>query len=79
MSQQRRAFWRIGGRYVPETLTRALDELAAEYDKPESIRPFRPSSTTCLHHYVGRPSPLYHPAAERGVRRAQIYLKRGKI
>ncbi len=34
-------FGEFGGRYVPETLIRALDELAAEYDKARSDAAFQ--------------------------------------
>lgn len=67
----------FGGRYVPETLTRALDQLAAEYEKALADRQFQAELENLLRHYVGRPSPLYH--AERLSRHcggAQIYLKR---
>ena len=70
-------FGPYGGRYVPETLTRALDELAVEYDKAVADDAFRAELAELYRHYVGRPSPLYH--AERLSRRcggAQIYLKR---
>jgi len=70
-------FGPYGGRYVPETLTRALDELAVEYEKSAADDAFRAELAELYRHYVGRPSPLYH--AERLSRRcggAQIYLKR---
>jgi len=70
-------FGSFGGRYVPETLTRALDELAAEYEKALADDQFQAELDKLLHHYVGRASPLYH--AERLSRKcggAQIYLKR---
>ena len=70
-------FGRFGGRYVPETLTRALDELAAEYEKAVRDEQFRGELDGLLSHYVGRPSPLYH--ARRLSERcggAQMYLKR---
>jgi tryptophan synthase beta chain len=70
-------FGDFGGRYVPETLTHALDGLAAEYEKAARDPVFRSELDRLLRHYVGRPSPLYH--AERLSRRcggAQIYLKR---
>jgi tryptophan synthase beta chain len=66
-----------GGRYVPETLTKALDELAAEYDRARGDDVFRRELADLYRNYVGRPSPLYH--AEQLSRRiggAQIYLKR---
>ncbi len=67
----------FGGRYVPETLTHALDELLAEYDKAAADAAFHAELARLYAHYVGRPSPLYH--AERLSRQcggAQIYLKR---
>jgi tryptophan synthase beta chain len=70
-------FGDFGGRYVPETLTRALDQLAAEYDKATGDPEFQAELDRLLRHYVGRPSPLYH--ADRLSRQcggAQIYLKR---
>jgi tryptophan synthase beta chain len=70
-------FGEFGGRYVPETLMRALDELAAAYDAARQDRAFQAELEDLWHHYVGRPSPLYH--ARRLSERcggAQIYLKR---
>ncbi|MBI3837762.1 MAG: tryptophan synthase subunit beta [Planctomycetia bacterium] len=70
-------FGAFGGRYVPETLTRALDELAAEYEKARIDKGFEAELDDLLHNYVGRPSPLYHAkrlSQECGG--AQIYLKR---
>jgi tryptophan synthase beta chain len=70
-------FGEYGGRYVPETLTRALDELVAAYDAAKRDASFQDELDGLLTHYVGRPSPLYH--ARRLSERAggaQIYLKR---
>jgi tryptophan synthase beta chain len=70
-------FGDYGGRFVPETLTRALDELAAQYEAARGDERFRNELSRLLRHYVGRPSPLYH--AERLSEHcggAQIYLKR---
>src|SRR5947207_7622653 len=70
-------FGAFGGRYVPETLTRALDQLTAEYAKAGADGAFQAELDGLLKHYVGRPSPLYH--AERLSEKcggAQIYLKR---
>lgn len=70
-------FGSFGGRYVPETLTRALEELAAEYDKAVADSNFQKELDELYKHYVGRPSPLYF--ARRLSQRcggAQIYLKR---
>jgi tryptophan synthase beta chain len=70
-------FGPFGGRYVPETLVRALDELAIEYDKAQSDPAFQTELADLLRHFVGRPSPLYH--AKRLSEKcggAQIWLKR---
>jgi tryptophan synthase beta chain len=70
-------FGPFGGRYVPETLTRALEQLAAEYDKARADESFESELADLYRHYVGRPSPLYHAARlSRHVGGAQIYLKR---
>src|SRR5688500_11341005 len=70
-------FGDFGGRYVPETLTRALDELAVEYEKAGGDPVFQAELDDLYRNYVGRPSPLYH--AKRLTDHcggAQIYLKR---
>ena len=70
-------FGAFGGRYVPETLTRALDELAVEYDRARADAKFQAELDDLWRNYVGRPSPLYH--AKRLSEKcggAQIYLKR---
>ena len=51
-------FGPFGGRYVPETLTHALDELAAEYEKAVADPAFHEELDDLYRHYVGRPSPL---------------------
>jgi tryptophan synthase beta chain len=66
-----------GGRYVPETLTHALEELTVQYEQALGDPVFQAELDDLLRYYVGRPSPLYH--AERLTRQcggAQIYLKR---
>ncbi|HUH13462.1 MAG TPA: tryptophan synthase subunit beta, partial [Longimicrobiales bacterium] len=52
-------FGRFGGRYVPETLVPALDELAAVYAEAQSDDAFWAELDELLRDYVGRPSPLY--------------------
>ena len=70
-------FGPYGGSFVAETLTHALDELRAAYERyrkdPEFMAEFRYE----LKHYVGRPSPVYHAKRwSAGIGGAQIYLKR---
>jgi tryptophan synthase beta chain len=70
-------FGAFGGRYVPETLTRALDELAVEYDRARADAVFQRELGDLWRNYVGRPSPLYHARRlSEACRGAQIYLKR---
>jgi len=52
-------FGDFGGRYVPETLTRALEELTREYDKARQDPAFQAELDDLLQNFVGRPSPFY--------------------
>ncbi len=70
-------FGPYGGRYVPETLMPALDELAGAYAAAQADPAFAAELAALLRDYVGRPTPLYHAtrlSAETGGGR--IYLKR---
>lgn len=69
-------FGAFGGRFVPETIIPALDELAAEYTKAQSDPAFQAELDGYLRDFVGRATPLYF--AERLSERygAKIYLKR---
>jgi tryptophan synthase beta chain len=70
-------FGPYGGRYVPETLMTALQELEDAYNKAKRDRRFRERLDYLLKQYAGRPTPLWH--AERLTRElggAKIYLKR---
>ncbi|HEX6921668.1 MAG TPA: tryptophan synthase subunit beta [Actinomycetes bacterium] len=51
-------FGPYGGRFVPEALTAALDELAAAYDKARRDEAFQTELTRLLTTYSGRPTPL---------------------
>ncbi|HKA06067.1 MAG TPA: tryptophan synthase subunit beta, partial [Gemmataceae bacterium] len=70
-------FGPYGGRYVPETLMFAIEQLTAAYDQAKNDPQFQGEFRRILHDYVGRPSRLYF--AERLTREAggaRIYLKR---
>src|SRR5688500_13392723 len=70
-------FGDFGGRYVPETLVFALNELEREYGAARHDPEFQRDLDRLLRTYVGRPSPLY--VAERLTAKcggAQIWLKR---
>jgi len=66
-----------GGRYVPETLMAALEELEQAYEKAKRDRRFQQRLDHLLRSYAGRPTPLFF--AERFTNKlggAKIYLKR---
>jgi len=70
-------FGPYGGVFVAETLTHALEELLAAYERSRKDPEFLAELRYELKHYVGRPTPIYH--ARRWSERlggAQIYLKR---
>src|SRR5450631_2998902 len=66
-----------GGRYVPETLVAALEELEREYEKAKRDPKFKARLEELLRTYAGRPTPLFF--ARRLTQKlggAKIYLKR---
>lgn len=70
-------FGAYGGRYVPETLMAALEELEVAYADAQADPAFQAELDDLLHHYCGRPTPLYF--AKRLTEQlggAKIYLKR---
>src|SRR6516225_9230876 len=70
-------FGPYGGRFVPETLQFALRQLTEQYEHAREDAEFQRQFHYYLHHYVGRPSPLYF--AERLTQEAggaRIFLKR---
>jgi len=70
-------FGPYGGRYVPETLIAALDELVEAYPRISAREDFRSELDDLLRHYAGRPTPLYLARrASDALGGARIYLKR---
>ena len=69
-------FGKFGGRYVPETLVAALDELKAAYAAVEHDASFWNELNGLLGNYVGRPTPLYHAARLSDAAGSSVYLKR---
>ena len=70
-------FGPYGGKFVPETLYSALEELEREYDKAKADPEFRKEFMGLLTDFCGRATPLYF--AERLTKHlggAKIYLKR---
>ncbi len=77
MEAEGERFGPFGGRYVPETLISALDELDAAYEEAAADSTFREELDLLLRDYVGRPSPLYRALRlEAHVDGAPIFLKR---
>ncbi len=70
-------FGDFGGRYVPETLIAALDQLADEYSKALADGAFQNEFDALMRDYVGRPTPLtFASRLTEQVGGARIYLKR---
>jgi tryptophan synthase beta chain len=79
MSSRRKKgyFGEYGGRFVPETLVPALEELEASFKKFRSDRKFKTEFNSLLKDYVGRPTPLYFASRlTEYLGGAKIYLKR---
>jgi len=69
-------FGPYGGQYVPETLMPALGELELGWLSARDDPEFRAQLDGLLHHYVGRPSPLYLASRCSEAAGHPIYLKR---
>ncbi|MDB4533839.1 tryptophan synthase subunit beta [Vicingaceae bacterium] len=70
-------FGDFGGRYVPETLIDALDQLRSEYEAAKNDTGFARELDELLKNFVGRPSPLYHAKRlSQNCGGAQIWFKR---
>lgn len=70
-------FGPFGGKFVPETVMGALDELERAYASARRDPGFRRELHGLLHHYAGRPTPLYRAARlGRALGGLRLYLKR---
>jgi len=69
-------FGPYGGRYVPETLVAALDELTALYDAAKADPTFWAELDALLAEFVGRPSPLSEAPRFSDLVGANVVLKR---
>ncbi|MQL51599.1 tryptophan synthase subunit beta [Desulfofundulus thermobenzoicus] len=77
LPDERGYFGPFGGRYVPETLMPALEELTAAYRQASQDPAFQKELEYYLRQYVGRPSPLYFARRlSDHCGGARIYLKR---
>ncbi len=77
-SKNKRGYFGLyGGRYVPETLIPALEELQQAFRRLWRDRAFRSEFDSLLRDYVGRPTPLYYASRlTEHLGGAKIYLKR---
>jgi len=71
-----REFGPYGGRFVPETLIPALDELEAAWIEARADAGFAAELGDLLSGYVGRPTPLYRAPRLSAVTGGTVYLKR---
>ncbi len=69
-------FGRWGGRYVPEILIPALDELEAAFISARADPGFRSELSGLLEHFAGRPTPITRCANFLKGSRLEVYLKR---
>jgi tryptophan synthase beta chain len=74
--QARDRYGKFGGRYVPETLIPAIDELESAFDQAMGDPSFRESLDVMLRDYVGRPSILSDAPRLSDRVGTRIYLKR---
>ena len=70
-------FGAFGGKFIPEALVAAVDEVAVEYDKAKHDPEFARELDDLLAHYTGRPSALTEvPRFAEHAGGARIFLKR---
>jgi tryptophan synthase beta chain len=70
-------FGKFGGRYVPETLISALEQLEAAYEAARVDPRFQEELGALLKDFVGRPTPLYRARRlEAAAKAGPVYLKR---
>jgi tryptophan synthase beta chain len=72
----RRRFGPYGGRYVPETLIPALDELEQAWLEARADSDFTDRLEGLLRDYVGRPTPMYRAGGLSELTGAEVWLKR---
>src|SRR6476620_8815723 len=70
-------FGAFGGKFIPEALVAAVDEVAVEYDKAKSDPAFAAELDQLMVDYTGRPSPLTEvPRFAAHAGGARVFLKR---
>ena len=76
MSAVEERFGPYGGRFVPEVLMAALDELTAAWAEARDDAGFQADLGALLRDFVGRPTPLYLAERLSGRVGRRVYLKR---
>lgn len=69
-------FGEYGGRYMPEVLMPAVQELEREYERVRCDSAFKAEFDSCLKEYVGRPTPLSFCSNLSEELGFKLYLKR---
>ena len=69
-------FGPYGGRFVPETLVVALEELEREYDRAQADPAFRAELHDTLRDFAGRPTPLIEARRFSEQAGCRVFLKR---
>lgn len=70
-------FGAFGGKFIPEALVAAVDQVAAEYDKAKADPAFAAELDDLMVNYAGRPSPLTEvPRFARHAGGARVFVKR---
>jgi tryptophan synthase beta chain len=70
-------FGEFGGKYIPETLAPAIEELEKNYLKIRNDKNFKKELGRLLINYAGRPTPIYFAKnLTKTIGGAKIYLKR---
>ncbi len=70
-------FGKYGGKYIPETLGPAIEELESAYERYKNDPDFQSELSYYLTEYAGRPTPLYFAKnLTKQLGGAKIYLKR---
>src|SRR5262245_5789114 len=69
-------FGPYGGRFVPETLIHALDELTAEYQRAMADDAFHRELDDALRDFAGRPTPLFEAVRFSEAAGCHVFLKR---
>ncbi|MCH9031128.1 MAG: tryptophan synthase subunit beta [candidate division Zixibacteria bacterium] len=73
---KRGRFGKYGGRYVPETVMYALEELTQAYKSSKRDKSFQSELSILLRDYSGRPTPLYFAERFSDKVGADVYFKR---